>query len=410
MDDITNKPVPDPNQPVQGFDSEPSTFAAQPVVSPVEVEPVSQPVVVPIPAILPVKPAQLMQSEQPQSVYSPFDAQSSGPPKKPKKSLIIGAIITAVLVVLIGTGALAYNFWYQNPDRVVVDGIINATKSKTVVFNGIVDVSGGTKVKVEFDGQSKDNTGLTNVKATFDAGGKTITVDGSGLVDKDSNIYLKVKNLKKLVTDIGGTPGSVSSLDAIINKIDNKWLKITTSDIGDYSAGVKEIKKCVDDTYTKFKDDKQAINEVADIFKQNRFIVVNKELPSQNGSLGYEIKIDGDKYQSFSKAFITTKIYKQLHDCDSKTFPDTYAPPAKTDDKSPTPTVVLWINRWGHDITKVTSDLDQDGTKAHFDLSTTFNKTVTVDAPTEFVTIEQLKKDITSLFSAAAEADTNSAN
>ncbi|MEO5949977.1 MAG: hypothetical protein ABIQ04_00865 [Candidatus Saccharimonadales bacterium] len=424
MDD-TNKPNFNEDPSDQSLDAEPSTvsFNTTPVEqnAPYQAPDVATPAAAPFqPAsttVVPVAPAEVAQPSQPvptvqpaqaptQSAFgnssfasapSPLNTVSTLPPKKSKKGLIIGGIIAAVAIVLIGTGVLAYNFWFQNPDKVIVDSIINASKAKTTMLSGLIKTTGQDKVSVVFDAQTKDSSGLLNVKVTFNSDGKDITVEGSGIVDKDNNLYIKIKNVKQLVDQAIGAEVSVPSIDALIAKVDNKWIKITTDDIGSYNEDAKKAKKCIDDTYAKFKDDNAAISEVTDIFQKNRFVVVSKELPSENGSLGYEITFDQAKVDSFGKAAVNTKIYKQLHDCDPASFPSDYTPSTATDSKG-TSKAQLWISRWGHEITKFTADDDSDGTKTHVELSPVFNKSVTIDTPKDFVTFEELKNDISNLF------------
>lgn len=317
------------------------------------------------------------------------------PPKKSKKGIIIAAIIAGVMVVLFAGTALAYNYWYQNPNKVVTDALINASTAKSVVFTGIIDVTGDQKVKIEFNGSGEQSSGLMNVKATFNAGGKQVTVEGAALVDKNSNIYIKIKDAKALVTNALG--GYETAFDDIVTKIDNKWVKITTDDLSEYSTETKNVKKCIDEAYAKFKDDKAAIAEVTNAYKANQFIVIGKTLPSQNGSLGYEITFDDAKSESFARAFTQTTIYKQLHECDSESFPATYKP---SNDKpvDNEGTTQLWVSRFGHEITKFVTDVDNDGTKTHVSIETLFNKRVTIDVPTEFVTVDELKQDIENLY------------
>lgn len=328
-----------------------------------------------------------------ETVVRPSDAPV--PPKKSKKSIIIAVIIAGVMVILFAGAALAYNFWYQNPNKVVTDAIMNASTAKSVIFTGIIDVTGDQKVKIEFNGSGKDSGGLMNVKATFSVSSRQVIVDGAALVDQHSNLYIKIKDAKALVTSALGGYGT--AFDDIVTKIDNKWVKITTDDLSEYSTETKNVKKCIDETYAKFKDDKAAISEVTNVYKANQFIVIGKTLPSQNGSLGYEITFDDAKSKSFASAFTQTTIYKQLHECDSESFPATYKPSNDTpvDNEG---TTQVWVSRFGHEITKFVTDVDNDGTKTHVSIETLFNKQVTIDTPTEFVTVDELKQDIENLY------------
>lgn len=367
MDD-KDKPLTTPEPNGQSLDAEPS----------------------PTQSVAPVQPSSPVPDEV---TTQPLDEPV--PPKKSKKSSTIAAIIAGVMVVLFAGTALAYNYWYQNPNKVVTDALINASTAKSVVFTGIIDVTGDQKVKIEFNGSGEQSGGLMNVKAIFNAGGKQVTVEGAALVDKNSNIYIKIKDAKALVTNALG--GYETAFDDIVAKIDNKWVKITTDDLSEYSTETKNVKKCIDEAYAKFKDDKAAIAEVTNAYKANQFIIIGKTLPSQNGSLGYEITFDDAKSESFARAFMQTTIYKQLHGCDSEAFPSTYEP---SNDKpvDNEGTTQLWVSRFGHEITKFVTDVDNDGTKTHVSIETLFNKRVTIDVPTEFVTVDELKQDIENLY------------
>lgn len=327
------------------------------------------------------------------SAEMPPGPVTSDPPKKSKKRFVFAAIVAGAALLLFAGGVAAYNYLYQSPDKVVTDAIINASRAQSVIFTGLLDTTGNQKVKIEVNGGIKDTGGLMNAKATFKAGGKVVTVEGAAIVDANNTLYVKVKNAKSIVTNTLG--GYATAFDAIITKIDNKWVKISTDNFSEYSANAKKTKQCIDQTVTKFKGDTAAIAQVTDAYKANQFIVITKQLPSRDGSLGYELTFDDTKTAAFMKAFMQTSIYKHLHTCDGSMFPDTYTPQSNTGAK---PVIQLWISRFGHEITELVTDINNGKSTTHIAIQTLFNKQVTVEAPTEFVTIDELQQDINELY------------
>ena len=123
-----------------------------------------------------------------------------------KKKLILVSILAGAFVLL-GGGVAAYNLWYQNPEKVLSDALINAAKAKTITYTGAVDIVNLDKtslsytskletIKLSFDGKSAAPTGELSAKLTVKYDGKNYDLTGSGLVDKDANLYVKLARLK----------------------------------------------------------------------------------------------------------------------------------------------------------------------------------------------------------------------
>ena len=106
------------NEPVQtsAKANEPATPAAEPA-------PVAGPATQPMPE-QPATP--VMQPAQPQ--YQPHMAPGAlraQPAKKSHLGLILGIIGGGVALLALIAGVLLYFFWYQNPHKVVTDGVAN---------------------------------------------------------------------------------------------------------------------------------------------------------------------------------------------------------------------------------------------------------------------------------------------
>lgn len=322
------------------------------------------------------------------------------PVRQRNKKLLIG-IILAVIVVILGAGSVfAYNFWYQNPEKVVSDSVMNAFKAKSMTFTGSMDMtSEATKVKLELDGGVGQSEGSVNVKATFDSEGQPIALNGSGLMDGNGNLYFKVKNVKDIVKTYREAvpPESQSIFDQLIAKIDDRWVKISADDMKQFSEETGNAQKCFSETLKKFQNDKAATNEVADIYKKNKFLVIEQNLGTKNGSLGYTIKTNDDGAKAFAKAVKNTKIFKSLQSCDpSFTIDEDKA--SESDKKAANETrMELWVSQWSHEITKFSAKDETGVEKSTFVFEPIFNKTVKVTVPKKSVTLNELKAEIEAL-------------
>jgi hypothetical protein len=322
------------------------------------------------------------------------------PSKRRNKKLIVGIIIAVVIIILGAGSVLAYNFWYQNPEKVVSDGVMNALKAKTITFTGSVNiVSDASNVKLEVDGTGDKTKGDVNIKATFDVEGQPITLNGSGLMDGDGNLYFKVKNVKDMLkTYRAAIPvASQNVFDQLIAKIDDRWVKISANDMKQFSEENSKAQKCVGDTIKKFQNDKAATDEIANIYKKNKFLTIEQNLGTKDGSLGYTIKGSDAGAKSFVKALKDTRVFKALHDCDpSFTIDENNA--VGSDKKAVDEThVELWVSQWSHEITKISAKDETGPEKSTFVFEPVFNKAVTVTVPEKSVTINELKTEIETL-------------
>jgi hypothetical protein len=346
-------------------------------------------------------------SQEKVPIPMPFQSNTSGEPipasitpKRRSKKFIIGIII-AVAVVILGAGSVfAYNFWYQNPEKVVGDSVMNAIKAKTLTFTGLMDItSAAAKVKVEIDGATDRTKGNVNVKATLDIGGRPVTVNGSGLIDNEGTLYFKIKNVKDVVKTYSGTilPGSQNVFDQLITKIDDRWVKISADDTKQFSDAIGKTQKCIGDTIKKFQSDKAAADEIANIYRKNKFLTIEQNLGTKDGSLGYTIKSDNEGAKGFARELKNTRIFKTLHDCDpSITIDENNI--ATSDAKTANEThMELWVNQWSHEITKFSTKDETGPEKRTFVFEPIFNKTVNITVPEKSMTIDELKTEIETL-------------
>lgn len=337
------------------------------------------------------------------AVPQPSVAPSS--PKKSKKKYIIGGVIALVLALLIAGGVLAYNLWYQNPQKVLTDAMVNAVTAKSVGYDGTFSAeikpsgsSGSETIKydVSFDGMSEAKKGYVNVSLTAEGAGKTIKISGNGLFADNGDIYVKVKGLSELLTSVFGSASLPASYSSFVTKIDDKWIKISSKELSDLDASTQKSKDCSEKLLEKTKTDKSLVKEVGDVYRSNQFIVVKDKLPSKNGSLGYSISGDKSVYKSFVSGVEKTSLYKQAKECngnslDLSSFLGSADSSSSSDTKS---TMEVYVGRWSHNLTSLkVADTGKDTTAA-LNVNTNFNKDVKVDIPSTSMSISDLKAEI----------------
>lgn len=399
--ELIQPPTPGPmfQQPAQPISGEPQV-SPTPVMEPVltQFKPADVPSEAPIIMSEPVMQAPSEQVAE-ETMSAPVEKSSWF--KKNKLLVIVG--LSTLLVVILAVSAFAVTSWYQNPQKVITDSIVNAFTSKTAIYDGNLIVDGnGTKVSVTINSKLADATGSLDAKVSVIMNDKTYAVDGSALFDKNGDLFFKVEKLAGIVNEFKSSMGltTTSSLtaavDKLVAKIDGTWVKISSNDLKQYSQDTADAKNCVNDTIKKFKDDKSAIAEISDVYNKNQFIVVDKDLGQKDGSFGYQIKSDAKVLTSFEEGLAKTKVYEYIHACDSsidiKSLEST-----STLTTSGSGTVKLWVDVWSHQITKIEANGTSDGATTSITVSPKFNQAVTITAPDKSITLSELQAYITDL-------------
>lgn len=381
-----------PSQPVFA-EAEPPTNSfepLQPVVQPLATN--EQPPVSPFAETSqPVEPVQAPLSSEP--VVVPGAMGSAKSPKK--KRLIIAVIIVASLVALGGIGAAAYNLWYQNPDKVVTDGIIHALTAKsakvtaTSTTNQEGTVFGSSKIETMLTGTFTKSVGSADATFKVITEDKTHTVNGSFVYDKDANLYVKLEKLQELVT----STGLDAFLGAAATHIDGEWIKIPAA----AAIGQKTDDKsgpCVKNALAKLESDKKVMTEIFDAYAGHRFIKVDEKLGSKDGSLGYVISEDEQASKAFAIALNNTTLFKDLQKCDKDAFTIDVDKQSEAADKSEKSRIELWVSRWSHDITQIKVTNTGDTSKSETIIKPIFNVSVRIETPQQSKSFEDVLKAI----------------
>jgi hypothetical protein len=353
------------------------------------------------------RPEMPVEAETPSGLPVP----SPVPQKKKRKGILIGAIIAAALVILGGGAALAYTLWYQNPEKVVYDSIINAVKAKTVSGNGVFAVKNDDmEVTITFDGQSEAAKGLLNVQASIKSEDITLNAGGSGMM-VDDTLYFKLTGLDEVVAQLEKTIGTAPAyVDDIVKKLNDTWISVKPSDYEDVSKELSTQQQCTTDTIDRLSTDDGMKNEVVDLYKEHKVLVVGDKIGSKDGSLGYTVELDPKAAVELVRGLGDTKFGKALSGCnDGIDFGEIADDMADSLDDADTTrddnaaTVEIWVSRFGHEITSVVIRGEEYDTTVNLTLNPVFNKDVTVEAPADATSLKDLIADLEEAYKSYAE-------
>lgn len=402
-DDLyASDPTPPETQPEVQTEQAPAIEPTQP--QPVETLENSEP--------SPSEPA-VNPSEAPSSATPVSGVFASGPVTEPvspnnkkRKNIIKAAIIAGALVLLGGVSGSVYAFWYQNPEKVVTDALVNAASAKSMSATGVINVEGsdGYKGRIELTGRSgSDGNSTIGVKFMLDSDGVNLTINGEGFFSNEGDMYVKVNDAKKLADAFEEQAGPGVSLDPfskVIEKIDGTWIKIGKEDLKEAGEEVRTAQKCFADITKSLSSDeafrKTVTNETEKLYKENRFITVDDSLGSRTiggqDSMGYKISADRTKADAFFTGLASTALGKKMLACDDSIKFDEFADNYNKNSNSE-PQVELWVSRFGHTLTEASLKSSDSKATGSIVFNPVFNKDEKVSAPAESISLSEVLKD-----------------
>lgn len=338
----------------------------------------------------------------------PAEPTSVTPPlKKRKKGLFVGLIAAGVVALLIGGGALAYNVWYQNPNKVVSDALVNAITAKTMSATGTIELKGADyTLKVDASGKnSLEANSTVAVKLDFSSDEFSYSVNGEGIFSSEGDIYVKLSDVKKLITSIEEQSEGEVSFEAfagVIEKVDGQWIKIGKGDLGDVNEEYEKSQKCLADISKQLESDasfrKTVENETEAIYKAHPFVVVGDKLGSRtiNGtaSLGYTLTGDANIADEFFTKFGDSELGKKFKDCNKDIKFDDVINAEDAQDTDTITETQIWVSRFGHEITELNLKVDDKETSGTIVFNPVFNKNETIEIPSDVVPFSELQSDI----------------
>lgn len=293
-------------------------------------------------------------------------------PKKSKKPFIIAGVVVFLLALIGGGGVFAYQV-YQAPENVVLSAAISAlsaskVQTKTVVNSDFAFKDTSTSIvfhKLTFNiGAERTPKTDANAELSLSYNGTELNLKAYVLATDDGSVYFKVDNLKTTIKTLLGSEVKISAkAESYLDAIDGKWAKYSLDDAKKESAESGDVAQCTLDVYKKYKDNKAVIQEAADLYKKNPFLVVKDSGQVKDGNVGYEITVDQAKLRAFDKSLETTTLIKEVKACDKSSNTMTDTSDSTTSDTSSTTTseeaqktvVTVWISQWSHELRAIDS-------------------------------------------------------
>lgn len=361
-----------------------------------------------------------------QTVVQPI-AQPALPPqmamgqRKSKAGLII-AICAAILVVLLAiAGATAYAF-YQKPENVLLDAVSKlplATKvsTKTTVNSNFSYEADGVKIKFKrftFDTGAENTPKFdANAELVLEVNGKELSLKASGLVTDNGTVYFKdniVSSIKETLSILHQK--LPAQAEKHLKKIDGKWVKYSLADARKQDKKSANQLQCVIDAYKKYSKDDKAKHQISSVYKKHPFIIIDKEVKSQNGNFGYDVSVDDDKAEAFWKDFRETSFAKSVESCApnvSSSSSDTYKSAKKAKSKADA-TMTVWVSQWSHELrgvdVKATNLKTDSRSDKNYNVSAKtvidFSKGSQVAVPSDAISTEEWARAISQSFQSVA--------
>ncbi len=341
--------------------------------------------------------------------------------RKSKAGLII-AICAAVLVVLLAiAGATAYAF-YQKPENVLLDAVSKlplATKvsTKTTVNSNFSYEADGVKIKFKrftFDTGAENTPKFdANAELVLEVNGKEMSLKASGLVTDNGTVYFKdniVSSIKETLSILHQK--LPAQAEKHLKKIDGKWVKYSLADARKQDKKSANQLQCVIDAYKKYSKDDKAKHQISSVYKKHPFIIIDKEVKSQNGNFGYDVSVDDDKAEAFWKDFRETSFAKSVESCApnvSSSSSDTYKSAKKAKSKADA-TMTVWVSQWSHELrgvdVKATNLKTDSRSDKNYNVSAKtvidFSKGSQVAVPGDAISAEEWARAISQSFQSVA--------
>ena len=342
--------------------------------------------------------------------------------RKSKVGLIV-AICAVILVVLLAiAGVTAYAF-YQKPENVLLDAVSKlplATKvsTKTTVNSNFSYEADGVNIKFKkftFDTGAENAPKLdANAELALEMNGKELSLKASGLATDNGTVYFKVDNI---VSSIKETLSILhqklpAQAEKHLKKIDGKWAKYSLADVRKQDKKSADQLQCVIDAYKKYSKDDKAKHQISSVYKKHLFIIIDKEVKSQNGNFGYDVSVDDDKAEAFWKDFRETSFAKSVESCApnvSSSSSDTYKSAKKAKSKADA-TMTVWVSQWSHELRgvdiKATNLKTDSRSDKNYNVSAKtiidFSKGSQVAVPSDAISAEEWARAISQSFQSVA--------
>jgi len=347
--------------------------------------------------------------------------------KEKRRTRIIIAVIISVLVLALGGLAIWFFAFYNNPDKVMLDGVNHLFDAPNISLNGGGSMTlreGGDddavqSVILNLTSSSSKLPNATDVSLMIDlADDKSVNLQLGTVQMTDGVIYLKVSGIMDSMRGLGLEADAEEEMEELLSAletIDGEWWRISVRDVLEDISGSREVADLYGSLYNCALEAGTHDNSqiLTDLYKQNKFVKVApvKKIASDDGYTDYtaqawhnlyEITIDKEALASFINAIPDTAVAEELYTCYNNALAQydpsaTQISAADIDEISASdidiPTglhLFVEVSQFGHKIRSVWAYVDNEEWQNSFAVTLDY-QTAAVSAPSEY-------RDVTELF------------
>lgn len=362
----------------------------------------------------------------PEATGTPVPPPAQKPPTASRKKKLTAIIAVVAVVVLVIAAVCLYLFWYQNPQKVVTDALINATQSKQAAVTGDLNIkTRGGDVTIGFNGEGDQSSGKATVAIDAAFEGVELKTQADLVTATNGDMYVRANDVQKaadalygqVIKNMGNSNASAqeaeqiksllkAQFDPIVQKIDNRWIHISAKDVEALSPELAKAQTCMNEVRTMIREDKSAMNEIANAYRKHQFIRIDEKLGNKDGALGYKVSIDKAVSKQFEEATRGAALTKKLRTCgDEKGANNPLSKELENAETSAGKSEVkVWITRWTHDLQNLSMSASEDGTDTKLHAEFDFSKKPSVETPKNVTSLSEVIREIDTMMQGSSSA------
>lgn len=248
-------------------------------------------------------------------------------PRKPLTKKMIGIIVAIVAVILIGGGVSAYQFWYQNPDKVLNDALAGAlladgmsisdNTTLNITNKGAGSIMGVTPTKISFN-TTADSTPaqVIDMSMTLEYDDEEYVISGKGMYDASGNIYYQISGVLDIIKQIVGNQFIEKETENKISSLEGKWVKYSIDDMKKDNADLAKTLTCAIEVSLEQNKNHAYANEVISLYQKTPFFEIDKDnIQTKDGQYVFDVRVDQDQMIEFMKNTEDSEILNKSNEC-----------------------------------------------------------------------------------------------
>jgi hypothetical protein len=306
----------------------------------------------------------------------------------------------AAILLVGGGGAWAYNV-YQAPSTVIgmAIGSLFGQKNPAVDIKVLVKstaISGDLTVKASTGDAGADLNALLNL----DLAGLKASANIESIAAKSGDVYLQLSKIDSLISLVSSTIPGAGMYKTLAQNISGKWIKLSKAEIEQYVGPASKDATCIQDKYKDSSHAEAVKSEIVNLATTRQFFVIDKNLGTKNGSVGYQMGIDVTQLKAFLTQFLDTKAFADYESCAGGSASNFSKSEAVKSINSLTAEDVknalsgtkisIWADQWSHKLTELSVVTKQTGITIEADLMPIGDRSSQIKIPADSISVSDL--------------------